>query len=438
MALVDWIFVNHEAKAGGQGSVQKVRHGIDGRVGALKRLHDEVSNRTGGRYRFLTEVAGLRAMNGNGVPRVLEANEDQWKGEGAELYLVMEFIEGPTMTELVQKAPPGLDDAVGSVCKILETLSAGHKLPLHHRDLKPDNVILRSGRWNEPVLVDLGIAWHPRDERADFQTPKGIELGNRFLRLPEFAPGGKHRDARSDLALAAGLLFFMISGSAPRVLIDYDGLQPQEREPSVIGREVLEDERWMKLKNIFRVAFQHRLEARFSTAEEFASRLVAMSEKPAEPFDNLETELAKLREITDSAVVRERTEAAPSIDQANKKLCAELSRIWSSAGLQWGGQNPVFKNGGATNEFYCVVSRQGQEGPSVVFRHKIELSDGRVNVSWVIEDVIPTMEYKGPAGDADGLAASVLSKARILAAEVIRRLNVKLEPQANLARFFQE
>ena len=62
------------------------------------------------RYRFLMEVGGLSCYGRNGVPCVLEANEDEWKQDGVELYLVMEFIEGLTMAELVQKAPPNIDN----------------------------------------------------------------------------------------------------------------------------------------------------------------------------------------------------------------------------------------------------------------------------------------------------------------------------------------
>jgi hypothetical protein len=51
------------------------------------------------RFRFLTEVSGLRALDGNGVPLVFEANEQLWREKEVELYLVMEFVEGPTLND---------------------------------------------------------------------------------------------------------------------------------------------------------------------------------------------------------------------------------------------------------------------------------------------------------------------------------------------------
>jgi serine/threonine protein kinase len=65
----------------------------------------------------------------------------------------MEFIEGPTMSEVVHKAPPSLDQALACTMRILEILAVGQALPLQHRDLEPDNVMIRGGDWSDPVLL---------------------------------------------------------------------------------------------------------------------------------------------------------------------------------------------------------------------------------------------------------------------------------------------
>jgi serine/threonine-protein kinase len=424
--LNEWIIVDSDIMVGGQGYVQKVRHTVDGREGALKRLHGAVSVQTERRYRFLMEVGGLRAMDGYGVPRVLDANESLWEIKTADLFVVMEFVDGPTMSQLAQAQSPTLDDALACTNRILSILAAGHKLSLNHRDLKPDNVIIRNGRWNDPVLVDLGIAWHGSTADQGFRTPIDRELGNRFLRLPEFAPGGEHRDPRSDIAMAAGLLFFMLSGRAPRVLVDHEGRHPHERIPLPIGIEVLEDGRWPRLSSVLRVAFQQRLEHRFRDAEEFSSHLAALNEETSMGPDELELEIARFQELTESAIGRERAEAAPGMEKASGDLCDALSDAWRAGGLQWGGQNPVFKNAGATNEFYCVVSRKGHTDPLVIFRHKIELSGGRLVASWQIDEGAPTVSFDGPAAGHDNLCEAMLKKARSLASLVIRQLNSKL------------
>lgn len=437
MALDEWLVADGEKRAGGQGYVQKVHHPPSSRVGALKRLHGDATQKTERRYRFLTEVGGLRAMAGNGVPQVFEANESLWEDKNAELYVVMEFIDGSTMSDLVQLAPPTLDEALACTVRILSILASGHELSLHHRDLKPDNVMLRDGQWEDPVLVDLGIAWHGSSRNCGFRTSVNQELGNRFLRLPEFAPGGEHKDPRSDLAMAAGLLFFMLSGRAPRVLLDYEGRYPHETSPSPIRTAVLEDRRWPRLSHVLRVAFQQRLEHRFRDAHEFTARLNELNKESPMETDDFETEIARFRELTESSLARERAEAAPGMEKANTELCRALDQTWRSVGLQWGGQNPVFKNAGALNEFYCLVSQQGHTEPYVLFQHRIELRDGRVLASWGIDHGAPVVSFEGPAADYDAMREALILKARQLAGLVIRALNAKLLPPADLRPFLR-
>ncbi|SOZ17204.1 serine/threonine protein kinase [Cupriavidus taiwanensis] len=437
MALDDWQIADGDKRAGGQGYVQKVHHVLDGRVGALKRLHGDSARQTERRYRFLTEVGGLRAMAENGVPRVFEANEGLWEDKNVELYVVMEFIDGPTMSDLVRSAPPTLDDALACTIRILSILASSHKLSLHHRDLKPDNLMMRNGRWTDPVLVDLGIAWHGSAPESGFKTPIDRELGNRFLRLPEFAPGGEHKDPRSDLAMVGGLMFFMLTGRAPRVLLDHEGRYPHEASPSPVRPAVAEDRRWPRMSHVLRVAFQHRLEHRFRDADEFAARLTELNKGSSMEPDDLENEIARLKELTESSLARERAEAAPGMENANRELCRALDEIWRSAGLQWGGQNPVFKSAGAANEFYCVVSQQDHTDPHVLFRHRIELRDGRVLATWEIDQRTPAKSFEGPAADCDAMRQALLLNARQLASLVIRELNAKLQPAADLRAFFR-
>lgn len=434
MSLQDWVMTDGKKRAGGQGTVEKVRHKSDGRIGALKRPHEIRS--TERRYRFLTEISGLRAMAANGVPTVLEANELEWTNPTAELYLVMDFIDGSTMQDLVQKSPPTLDQGIAATRRILEILEIGHALPLRHRDLKADNVILRAEQWEDPVLVDFGTASFEHPD-VDFSTPQGIELGNRFLRLPEYAPGGEHRDIRSDVAMAAGLFFFMLSGRAPRMLVNANGLHPHEVDPSPIRPDLLTDERWPKVGKLLRIAFQHRIEARFQSAQEFSTRLGQLNGKNFVEPDDLDAAIARFEEVISSATGRERSEAGPAMEKASKSLYDALSATWASTGLQQGGQGPTFKNGGDSNEFYCLVSILGQEDPAVAFRHKIELLDGRLRASWTIDGGEPRIEFQGSSADGDSLRDALIGAVRKISSNVIQALTYKLTPPATLEGFFE-
>ena len=427
VALEDWLAGMAAPRSGGQGEVCQVRHAASGRLGALKRLHPDSAVRRERRFRMLTEVSGLRAMNGEGAPLVLDANEAEWLDPGADLYLVMEYVEGPTMTELVQQAPPSLDQALDCTVRIFDILAIGHALPVHHRDLKPDNVIVRGGDWSDPVLVDLGIAWYGL-ENLEFETPSGQEMGNRFLRLPEFVPGGDHRDARSDLAMTAGLLYFMLSGHAPRQPVDSRGRHPHQMVPSPIRTAVLGDRRWPALSRILTVAFQPNPEFRHRDALEMRLQLAALNEPPGTLEDDLDREVARLGDLTSTAEAQQLDRARPAMAAANSRLYGELDLLWGRAGLMHGGQGPTFKTGGSTNQFYCVVSRLDFEDPSIVFRHTVRFAYGRYAASWQIDgDPASDRYYEGPAADGEALVDACRAQARNLASIAIKALNLKLD-----------
>lgn len=437
MSLEDWVVQEgQKPRGGGQGTVVKVRHKADGRDGALKRLHDTKPEER--RYRFLVEVSGLRVLRSDGAPLVLDANESEWRNPKAELFLVMEFIDGVTMSQLADMRLPTLDQALSATRRILAILETGHKLPLLHRDLKSDNVIMRASRWEDPVLVDYGLAWFRDLPNVDYKTPDGKEQGNRFLRLPEFAPGGEHYDVRSDITMAAGLLCFMLTGTAPRTIVDEYGRHPHERPEAPVRAEVLKDPRWPRLSQIFRIAFQQRIESRFQNAHEFARELDMLDGGHDMTEDDLDADIARFIEVTNSAVARERSEAAGPMEKASRELYSALGELWTAAGLEQAGQSPTFKDGGASNEFYCVVSRRGHKDPMVMFRHKIELGDGRFRASWTVGDSAqPNLVFYGSSADGEELRRAVLGSARAMAAAVVRDLTAQLTPRVDLKQFFQ-
>ena len=426
MAIGEWIEDEGRARRGGQGVVARVRNAVDGRAGALKRLHPDAAIQRERRFRMMSEVGALRVMAGDGVPHVLDSNEAGWLEVAQDFYLVMEFIEGPTITETVQRSAPTLDEALACTRRILDILATSHAIPLHHRDLKPDNVIMRQNDWTDPVLVDLGIAWHGGEER-ELDTPAGQEMGNRFLRLPEFAPNGDHRDARSDLAMAAGLLFYMISGRAPRLPVDQHGRHPHQAEPSPIRPEIMADPRWPALARVLTVAFQQNPVSRHRDATEMRVQLDALDQAAERLGDDLDAEIDRLRDLTNTAKAQAIERARPAMAAASAELYGELGRLWGQAGLMHGGQGPTFYEAGKTNQFYSVLSRLDLPDPNILFRHIVMVRDGRFLANWNI-DGGPAGDgyYDGPAADGVALLAACMAKARMMAGTAVRAFNKRL------------
>jgi serine/threonine protein kinase len=91
------------------------------------------------------EVASLRTVRGAGgkVPEVYDENTALFGDGRSQLFLVMEFVEGETLSSVVEKAGVlQLDEAISLVLSICDTIRKGHAENVLHRDLKPENLIL--------------------------------------------------------------------------------------------------------------------------------------------------------------------------------------------------------------------------------------------------------------------------------------------------------
>lgn len=423
--LSDWEADTSNVQAGGQGTVTKVRHHQSGVLGGLKRLYPEQARRTERRYRFLKEVSALRALSGDGAPRVLEANEADWQDEAGELYLVMEWIEGRPLSQLVQLRTATASEATAAMLRICAVLESCLALDIHHRDLKPDNVVMRGDSWSDPILVDFGISWSQPAKAVehDFQTPDGQELGNRFLRLPEFAPGGEHYEHRSDVSMAVGLLFFMLTGRAPRVLVDGHGRLPHQAHSDAFPADILGSAEWPNLRRIFAVGFQSRLAARFQTATDLRAQLEWKPDSSMDDVDReLEEQAARLREAFDGEEDRRIAEVLPGVKAAHTAMWDSFNRLLKSNGLMGIGQSPSLFDEGRSSEFYLYVSRQDLRQPYVHVRHAIQIAGEEITASVGYEKKSFVAYYRGPAADYEGLAEATSGQVKRIAAEAMRRL----------------
>ena len=135
------------------------------------------------------------------------------------VYLVMEYVEGPSLQHKLKTGGMLADDLIVVGRRVLEGLSAAHARRIYHRDLSPDNVILRDGDPAQAVIIDFGIA---KDSNPDAETIVGGEFAGKFAyAAPEQMAG--HSDARSDLYGLGALLLATFRGRTPDV-----GANPME------------------------------------------------------------------------------------------------------------------------------------------------------------------------------------------------------------------
>jgi len=161
------------------------------------------------RQQFRQEAQLLARLNHAHLVRVSDFFE-----EGSNAYLVMDFVEGESLASRIERegALPE-NDVVVWAGQLLDALAYCHAQGVIHRDVKPQNVILRpDGR---ALLVDFGLVklWDPGDPRT--------KTAMRGMGTPEYAPPeqysvrGQHTDPRSDLYSLGATLYHALTGQAP-------------------------------------------------------------------------------------------------------------------------------------------------------------------------------------------------------------------------------
>ena len=164
-----------------------------------------------------------RAANAIGHPGVVQISEAKLLPEGSG-YLVMELLEGVTLTQRLRRAGGRLQlaEALPLAIQVASALRAGHQRGIVHRDLKPDNIMLVAddavASGERVKLLDFGIAKLVHDAASDAPlTLADMGLGTPGYMAPEQIRGAADASARCDVYGLGAVLFEMLSGRRPHV-----------------------------------------------------------------------------------------------------------------------------------------------------------------------------------------------------------------------------
>ncbi len=207
--------------AGGMGEIYKAQDQRLNRVVAIKVLTAPQSGTDDRRRRFLQEAQAASALN---HPNIVTIHDIVSEGETE--FLVMEFIAGKTLGELIPKGGLPMSLVLAYAVQIADGLEAAHGAGIVHRDLKPGNIMITGqsseGRPGLVKLLDFGLAkltaLHSAtsltDETATVAkalTIEGSIIGTLSYMSPEQAEG-KPVDARSDIFAFGAILHEMVTG----------------------------------------------------------------------------------------------------------------------------------------------------------------------------------------------------------------------------------
>lgn len=165
------------------------------------------------RERFQREAAILEALSrGNSQIPQLYA----YFAEAETFYLVQEYIEGQTLTEQVEKHGVLPQQEVRNILiSLLQVLDYVHRQNIIHRDVKPDNIILRASD-KKPVLIDFGVVKEALESIMDSDRTHSIAIGTPGYMPSEQAAG--RPVYTSDLYSLGLTAVFLLSGQAPHTL----------------------------------------------------------------------------------------------------------------------------------------------------------------------------------------------------------------------------
>jgi tetratricopeptide (TPR) repeat protein len=192
---------------GGMGRVWLAQDELLGRTVAVKVVSEKFLDRPEARARFLREARSMATVEHPNVVRVYSFAETE-----AGAYLVMEYVEGETLSERLRRGRLGQDEALAILREVVDGLEAAWDKQLVHRDVKPGNVLLdKKGRAH---VSDFGLAKPVASAGDTSLTDTGAILGTPFYVSPEQARG-KPVDHRSDIYSVGIMAFEMLAGDPP-------------------------------------------------------------------------------------------------------------------------------------------------------------------------------------------------------------------------------
>ncbi|HKA87987.1 MAG TPA: serine/threonine-protein kinase, partial [Haliangiales bacterium] len=258
---------------GGMGEVYVAEHiHIEKKV-AMKLLRAEVLGNAEAVSRFYQEARSASTIGHENIIQI----EDFGKLPDGRVYMLMEYLLGAPLNEMIAREPLPLGRALDVVIQVCRGLSAAHAKGITHRDMKPENVYVtqKDGR-DLPKILDFGIAKVQHGDTAQNLTQAGTIYGTPFYMAPEQALGGR-MDHRVDIYAMGIILYEVFCGVLPfkgetfmGILTQHITMQPDP--PSVVaaqnGRQMPPE-----LEQIILKAIRKNADERYQSMNEMAIAL---------------------------------------------------------------------------------------------------------------------------------------------------------------------
>jgi len=207
--------VLEELGRGGMGRVYKAVHQTMGRFVAIKLLAPDLTKTDRARELFKREVKAAAKLNHPNIVISYDANE-----AGDRYYLVMEFVDGPNLSQLVKdQGPLPIEQACEYIRQAAIGLDYAHDQGIIHRDIKPSNLLVQQSNTGPQVkILDFGLALVTAGQGPGGENVVGTAntaLGTPDYVSPEQARNQYNVDGRSDLYSLGCTFYHLLTGETP-------------------------------------------------------------------------------------------------------------------------------------------------------------------------------------------------------------------------------
>lgn len=269
----------------GRGGMADVYEGVDTRLGrkiAIKILKADLVADPSFESKFRQEAQNSARMTHPTIVRVYdtgeEASVDANGNERRTPYIVMEFVHGTVLRNLMHSRRLSIPEVIGFTEGILTALEFSHRAGIIHRDIKSANIMITDAGLVK--VMDFGIARAMSDSSATQSHTTGI-VGTAQYFSPEQARG-ESVDARTDLYSTGVLLYEMLAGRPPfvgetAVSVAYQHVSESVSAPSGHNTEIS-----AAIDAVVMHALEKDRERRFQSAEQFREHLLAAAVAPTD------------------------------------------------------------------------------------------------------------------------------------------------------------
>jgi serine/threonine protein kinase len=191
--------------AGGMATVYRARAIRLGRDVAVKVMHQHLAQDEAFVKRFETEARAIAQVNHPSIVQVFDTGVDQ-----NAIYIAMELLDGGTLRDaMAAHGAYTVSESLDITARILDALSAAHRLGIVHRDIKPENILIGSG--GQLKVADFGISRALSDTRL---TQTGQTIGTVSYMAPELLSDGQVSPA-IDVYAVGVVLYELLTGRRP-------------------------------------------------------------------------------------------------------------------------------------------------------------------------------------------------------------------------------